>query len=107
MSNWALHQAQEHLCRTFEKYGISFRFFHGRGGSVGRGGGRANQAIFAMPIESRNGRIRFTEQGETISFRYARSRIARRHLEQIVNAMIQTAYDRQCDMGCSTLHHRF
>jgi phosphoenolpyruvate carboxylase len=66
--------------------------FHGRGGTVGRGGGRANQAIFAMPKLSQNGRIRFTEQGEVISFRYAENAIARRHLEQIVNAILQTTY---------------
>jgi phosphoenolpyruvate carboxylase len=70
--------------------GIAFRFFHGRGGTVARGGGRAHRAILASPASSNNGRIRFTEQGEVISFRYAAPAIAHRHLEQIVNAMIRT-----------------
>lgn len=101
MANWALQKGQERLSEVCLENDVRFRFFHGRGGSVGRGGGRANQAIFAMPIQSRNGRMRFTEQGEVISFRYARPFIARRHLEQIVNAVLQTAYDTQCDVGCS------
>lgn len=101
MANWALHKGQENLSEVGLKNNIKMRFFHGRGGSVGRGGGRANQAIFAIPIQSRSGRIRFTEQGEVISFRYARPFIARRHLEQIVNALLLTAHDKECDVGCS------
>lgn len=88
MANWALHQAQERLGRVCEESGIEFRLFHGRGGTVGRGGGRASHAILAMPLEARNGRIRLTEQGEVISFRYALPEIAHRHVEQIVHAMI-------------------
>jgi len=88
MANWALHRAQDRLARVCREHGVDFRLFHGRGGTVGRGGGRANQAIFAMPAPVHNGRIRFTEQGEVISFRYGRTGIARRHLEQIVHAML-------------------
>ncbi len=88
MANWALHQAQERIGLRCRHRGIDFRLFHGRGGTVGRGGGRAGQAILAMPPVVHNGRIRFTEQGEVISFRYALPEIARRHLEQIVHAMI-------------------
>jgi phosphoenolpyruvate carboxylase len=101
MANWALHKAQEHLSEVGLQNNIEMRFFHGRGGSVGRGDGRANQAIFAIPVQSRSGRMRFTEQGEVISFRYARPLIARRHLEQIVNAVLLTAHDKECDVGCS------
>ncbi len=101
MANWALHKSQEDLSEVSLQNNIRMRFFHGRGGSVGRGGGRANQAIFAIPAQSRSGRMRFTEQGEVISFRYARSSIARRHLEQIVNAVLLTAHDKECDVGCS------
>ncbi len=92
MANWALYQAQGSLGRVCRKHGVDFRLFHGRGGTVGRGGGRANQAILAMPPASQSGRIRFTEQGEVISFRYALTEIAHRHLEQIVSAnLIATA----------------
>jgi phosphoenolpyruvate carboxylase len=86
MANWALHKAQGAIARVARRHGVQVRLFHGRGGTVGRGGGRANQAILAMPPESHNGGIRFTEQGEVISFRYALPAIARRHLEQIVHA---------------------
>jgi phosphoenolpyruvate carboxylase len=95
MANWSLHRAQDALARTCSEHGVELRLFHGRGGTVGRGGGRANQAILAMPSSTRNGRIRFTEQGEVISFRYGLEDLARRHLEQIVSAMIQTAVPRR------------
>lgn len=87
MANWALQKAQLRLGNVLKKHKIDFRLFHGRGGSVGRGGGRSNRAILALPSISNNGRIRFTEQGEIISFRYSLTDIARRHLEQIVNAV--------------------
>lgn len=88
MANWALHQAQKRIGDICKKAKVDLRLFHGRGGTVGRGGGRAGQAIIAMPRIIHNGRIRFTEQGEVISFRYALPAIAHRHLEQIVRAML-------------------
>ena len=87
-ANWRLQVAQDELARTCIDAGIGFRFFHGRGGTVARGGGRAHRAIMSSPRASRNGRIRFTEQGEVISFRYAMPALANRHLEQIANAMM-------------------
>ena len=87
-ANWRLHAAQQDLAMIAGDADVSFRFFHGRGGTVARGGGRANRAILASPPETRNGRIRFTEQGEVISFRYAMPALANRHLEQIANAML-------------------
>ncbi len=87
-ANWRLHAAQDDLARACVEEGVTFRFFHGRGGTVARGGGRAHRAILATPAVSRNGQIRFTEQGEVISFRYAMPALAHRHLEQIVNAML-------------------
>jgi phosphoenolpyruvate carboxylase len=88
MANWALHKAQRGLGEVCRRHGVDFRLFHGRGGTVGRGGGRANQAILAMPPVANNGRIAFTEQGEVISFRYALPGVAHRHLEQIVSAVL-------------------
>ncbi len=88
MANWALHRAQRSLADACREAAVDFRLFHGRGGTVGRGGGRANRAIAAMPRAVHNGRIRFTEQGEVISFRYGVPEIAHRHMEQIVSAMI-------------------
>lgn len=87
MANWALQKGQMELGRVLRKHDVDFRLFHGRGGTVGRGGGRSNRAILALPSISNNGRIRFTEQGEIISFRYSLPDITRRHLEQIVNAV--------------------
>ncbi|HVZ30789.1 MAG TPA: phosphoenolpyruvate carboxylase, partial [Polyangiaceae bacterium] len=91
MANIALHRAQEQLARVGEETGVRVRFFHGRGGTVGRGGGRAGRAILAAPAPSRTGQFRLTEQGEVISFRYALPEIAFRHLEQIVSASIVAA----------------
>ncbi len=89
MANWALQKAQEKLSKTCRDNEVDFRLFHGRGGSVGRGGGRANQAMLALPAVCHSGKVRFTEQGEVISFRYANRNIAHRHLEQIANAMLR------------------
>jgi phosphoenolpyruvate carboxylase len=93
MANWALHKAQESLAMICREHDVTCRLFHGRGGTVGRGGGRSNQAVLGLPKVCHNGKIRFTEQGEVISFRYALPTIARRHLEQMVNALIRTAGD--------------
>lgn len=91
MANVALHQAQTRIARAAEGSGVGIRFFHGRGGTVGRGGGRAGRAILAAPRGEHTGRIRFTEQGEVISFRYAIDDIAHRHLEQILHATLLAA----------------
>ncbi|MCC5941437.1 MAG: phosphoenolpyruvate carboxylase [Balneolaceae bacterium] len=89
MANWALQKAQLQLGEVLRRRDVDFRLFHGRGGTVGRGGGRSNRAILALPSVSNNGRIRFTEQGEIISFRYSLPDITRRHLEQVVNAIVR------------------
>ena len=88
MANWSLHLAQDSIARVCDEHNVTLRYFHGRGGTVGRGGGRARQAILAMPAGSNSGKIRFTEQGEVISFRYALPAIAHRHLEQITSAVM-------------------
>jgi phosphoenolpyruvate carboxylase len=100
MANWALQKAQLELGKVLRDKKVDFRLFHGRGGSVGRGGGRSNRAILGLPSISNNGRIRFTEQGEIISFRYSLPEITRRHLEQIVNAVARvTAGEGQKAIG--------
>jgi phosphoenolpyruvate carboxylase len=88
MANWALYQAQEDITRTARSYHVKLTIFHGRGGTIARGGGPANQAIRAQPAGSVNGRFRVTEQGEIIASRYANPDLAHRHLEQIASAVI-------------------
>ncbi len=88
MANWSLYQAQEQITIIAQKYGVKLTIFHGRGGTIARGGGPANRAIRAQPAGSVNGRFRVTEQGEIIASRYANPDLAHRHLEQIVNAVI-------------------
>jgi phosphoenolpyruvate carboxylase len=88
MANWALYQAQEKITQIAREHGIRLTIFHGRGGTVARGGGPANRAIQAQPAGSINGRFRVTEQGEVIAARYANPALAHRHLEQIVHAVL-------------------
>ncbi len=87
-ANWALYKAQENIVRVCRKHGVKVTLFHGRGGTVARGGGPANRAIRAQPPGTVNGHFRLTEQGEIISSRYANPQLAYRHLEQIVNAVL-------------------
>jgi phosphoenolpyruvate carboxylase len=93
-ANWMLYVAQKQLAQTCDKHGVRLTLFHGRGGSIGRGGGPANRAILAQPPESVRGRIRLTEQGEVISNRYSSPEIGHRHLEQLVNAVLLTSRNR-------------
>ncbi|PWH15792.1 MAG: phosphoenolpyruvate carboxylase [Anaerolineae bacterium] len=88
MANWMLYQAQEAVTRTAQEFGVRLTIFHGRGGTVARGGGPANRAIRAQPAGSINGRFRVTEQGEVIASRYANPTLAHRHLEQIASAVL-------------------
>ncbi|MDI9636593.1 phosphoenolpyruvate carboxylase [Kamptonema cortianum] len=90
-ANWALYSAQRELSQVAARHGFKLRYFHGRGGTVGRGGGRANRAILSQPLANFDGDIRFTEQGEVISFRYGLRPIAHRHLEQIMSATLTAA----------------
>ncbi len=91
MANWMLFQAQRNLAQVCEAHQIKLMLFHGRGGTVGRGGGPANRAILAQPPESVRGRIKLTEQGEVISGRYSNADLAHRHLEQLINAIMLTS----------------
>ena len=88
MANWSLYQAQEQIARVAKAHGVTLTIFHGRGGTVARGGGPANHAIRSQPAGSINGRFRLTEQGEVIASRYSSPELAHRHLEQIVHAIL-------------------
>ena len=91
MSNWSLYQAQEQIARVAKEHDVVLTVFHGRGGTIARGGGPANRAIRAQPAESLNGHFRLTEQGEIIASRYSNPDLAHRHLEQIVNAVLMAS----------------
>jgi phosphoenolpyruvate carboxylase len=88
MSNWALYQGQENISKVAQKHNIALTIFHGRGGTIARGGGPANRGIRAQPPGSVNGRFRLTEQGEVIAARYSNLALAHRHLEQLVHAVL-------------------
>lgn len=87
-SNWALHQAQARLHELGDAHGVRLVFFHGRGGSLGRGGGPAARSILSLPPHTVGGAIRMTEQGEVLAHRYDDPEIAFRHLEQVAWATI-------------------
>ena len=87
-SNWALYRAQERIARVCRDHGVRLTLFHGRGGSVARGGGPAGRAIRAQPPGTVGGRFRVTEQGEVLASRYAAPDLAHRHLEQVVSAVL-------------------
>jgi phosphoenolpyruvate carboxylase len=88
-SGWSLYQAERELVDVFRKHGIALRLFHGRGGSVGRGGGPSYQAILAQPQGAVQGRIRITEQGEVIASKYANPELGRRNLEILASATLE------------------
>jgi phosphoenolpyruvate carboxylase len=108
-ANASLYDTQARLAQVCKRAGVTVRFFHGRGGTVGRGGGRANRAILSQPPGSFDGRIRFTEQGEVISFRYSLLSLAHRHMEQIVHAALLASSERTAqapapDVWLAALH---
>ncbi len=92
-SNWELYRAEIALVELFDElansHGIQLRMFHGRGGTVGRGGGPSYQAILAQPPGTVRGQIRLTEQGEVIGSKYANPEIGRRNLETLVAATLE------------------
>jgi phosphoenolpyruvate carboxylase len=91
-SAWALYRAQGDLMETGRRAGVTMQMFHGRGGSIGRGGGPANRTILAQPRGTVGGRLRVTEQGEMIADRYGHPGIAERHLEQVINAVLRASF---------------
>jgi phosphoenolpyruvate carboxylase len=87
-SCWSLYKAQHDLAELFHERGLKFTFFHGRGGSIGRGGGPTNVAILAEPPGTVGGRMKLTEQGEVVSAKYSTAEIAHRELELVTGAVL-------------------
>jgi phosphoenolpyruvate carboxylase len=88
-SGWELYKAEIGLVDVFKKHGVRIRLFHGRGGSVGRGGGPSYDAILAQPGGAVQGQIRITEQGEIISSKYSSAEVGRRNLETLASATLE------------------
>jgi phosphoenolpyruvate carboxylase len=90
-SNWELYRAELALVALFKQHGTKLRLFHGRGGTVGRGGGPTYQAILSQPPGTVNGQIRLTEQGEIIASKFGNPEIGRRNLETVVAATLEAS----------------
>jgi phosphoenolpyruvate carboxylase len=88
---WALQVAQRELAAQAERHGVRLELFHGRGGTIGRGGGRTHRAILAQPFGTVRGRLKLTEQGEVIGHRYGNVDAAVHHLEELVAATLEAS----------------
>lgn len=104
-SSWELYKAQRELARCSADHGIDWMFFHGRGGTVGRGGGPEFQAIMALYGYSINGKMKITEQGEVVSLKYFHKEIAQRTLELTTSAMLLKYFDKTNLPKVKVTHH--
>ncbi|TAM92429.1 phosphoenolpyruvate carboxylase [bacterium] len=101
-ASWEIYQAQRRLCAAAVEHGVQLRFFHGRGGSLGRGAADPRRSLATQPPESRNGRFKVTEQGEVIASRYGLPSLARRNLE-----LLTTSVYRSLDEHSALDHERW
>ncbi len=90
-SSFGLYEAQQKIIKLAEKYKIDCRIFHGRGGTVGRGGGPTHNSILAQPAKTVNGKIKITEQGEVLSYKYAQYETACYELEMAIGGLIKAS----------------
>src|SRR5688572_23807363 len=91
-SNWALYKAEATLVEVFKARGVRLRLFHGRGGTIGRGGGPSYEAVLAQPPGSVDGELRLTQQGEVIASKYADPESGRRNLETLAAATLEASF---------------
>ncbi len=90
-ASWKLYEAQKKVIRLADDRGVACRLFHGRGGTIGRGGGPTHEAILAQPADTVHGQIKFTEQGEVLSYRYANPETARYELTMGISGLIKAS----------------
>ncbi|MES1172365.1 MAG: phosphoenolpyruvate carboxylase [Bacteroidota bacterium] len=100
-SNWELYKAEQSLVQTFGRHSVALRLFHGRGGTVGRGGGPSYHAVMAQPPGSVNGQLRLTEQGEVIASKYADHVVAAGNLETLVAATLEVSLLPAAELGAA------
>jgi len=91
-ANWSLYRNQRRLATITDEFDVTMRLFHGRGGSISRGGGPMHEAMLALPLETVTGEIKFTEQGEAIAEKYGNPRIAERNLERMLDAQMRARH---------------
>ena len=105
-STWEIFRAHRDLHTVARECGVKLRLFHGRGGTVGRGGGPTHRAIFAQPMDSFEGQLRITEQGEVLNFKYADEVLAERNLELMIAASPRRTGAAQCARSRRALYGR-
>lgn len=101
-ANWELYKAQKAIYTVADRHGVRLKFFHGRGGALGRGGGPVERSILAQPPEALHGKVKITEQGEIIAQRYSHPEIAKRSLESAVSAVLTGSMNVQTERMQST-----